>query len=461
MTRLVTLLALTATVCMAPHIAHAQLNVGGVYIDGDGVLREASTLSQTDQLKLLRAQAFEQASSTDLNAASPLRKVSLKRLEQTVVDLHAAGEPLPGEIRHLAGLQQVQYVFLFPDERDVVLAGPAEGWQQLPTGDVVGSHSLHPVLHLDDLIVALRFAFDDRQPDAFLGCSIEPTADGLRAHEAFLRQMGGQPDPTRLPQVLRGFEQAVGPQEIKLYGAPPSSRFALQMLAADYRLKRIAMGHDPPPLKRMSNYLELVARTGTAEMQHRWWFVSHFDAIRHTPDRLAFEFEGHGLKVQTAPTTPAPVSGPAPPKPGRQALLFADGFTKQFPQIAAKVPVFNELKNLVSLAVAAALIRNEKDAVQKDSGAGLEGSPIRLWRPRHFLDETACPLAVHSVPRRTPSLANVAAHPRSLVFSVSGGVEIDPAWLAKEKLKPARDEKLGESRAATVMPRQPDRWWWD
>ena len=40
-----------------------------------------------------------------------------------------ANQPLPDEVKYLAGLQRVQYVFVDPETKDVILAGPAEGWQ--------------------------------------------------------------------------------------------------------------------------------------------------------------------------------------------------------------------------------------------------------------------------------------------------------------------------------------------
>src|SRR4029077_13788582 len=129
---------------------------------------------------------------------------------------------------------------------------------------------------------------------------------------------------SQVPQIVREMEQVMGPQEIHVYGAAGSTRFALQMVAADYRLKRIALAHDPSPSKKVPSYLDLAepAVTGGPQKQHRWWFVGHFDAIRHSADRLAFEFEGPGLRVDTAPTQPKNAPHNAG-KPARAATAFA------------------------------------------------------------------------------------------------------------------------------------------
>src|SRR6185369_1824307 len=108
-----------AAVCLA-RTAAAQ--VGGVAIDADGILRDASVLSQSDRLKLLQSDAVEPSTTSEINVAAPLRKVSLKKLEQTVAELHVAGKPLPTDVRFLAGLQEVRYVFFTPESGDVVLA---------------------------------------------------------------------------------------------------------------------------------------------------------------------------------------------------------------------------------------------------------------------------------------------------------------------------------------------------
>ena len=41
-------------------------------------------------------------------------------------------------MRYLAGLLRVRYVFYYPDSKDIVLAGPAEGWVADPAGRIVG-----------------------------------------------------------------------------------------------------------------------------------------------------------------------------------------------------------------------------------------------------------------------------------------------------------------------------------
>lgn len=459
------LLAAMMLVTALPRAAFAQAGfgaVGGVFIDAKGMLRESSNLLRDDRLK--QAQSASALPAGAVAASSPLRKVSLPRLEAAVAEARKAGKPLPAEILHLAGLQQVRYAFFYPQTNDVVIAGPAEPWQPGPWGDLVGKTSGRPVLYLDDLIVALRYAFADGPTDGFLGCSIEPTEEGMRKHAEFVNRLQGF-DRTQAGQVARGMEQAMGPQQVLVYGAPPSSRFALQMIAADYRLKRLALGHDPSPFPSMApSYLDLLARSpGKLQPQHRWWFVAEYDAVRHTADRLGWEFEGTGLKVATAPTGGTFVDDGKQPKPSRVATVYAEMATRGMKGLIEKVPAFAELQNLVSLAVVSELIRQraENDPAGEGSAATTAESAGEVWRPGHFLDEAACPITELPIPKQTPSLANVRfVKDRHWLFSTSGGVEITPRKLAgEERLKLAKDDILEKNRAGA---RSDDRnWWWD
>jgi hypothetical protein len=438
--------------------AFAQLlAVGGVCVDPQGMLRETTSLPADDLRALLKSLPASTEPGTEVAAVSSLRKISLRRLEQELLARQGTADSLPAEVRYLAGLSAVKFVLFYPESGDVILAGPAEGWQVLPSGDVVGKKSNRPVLQLDDLVIALRYAFSEHDDGSFLGCSIEPTEQGLKGHAAFVRRLAGM-DGSQIPQVIDGMQQAMGPQDIHVYGVAPSSRFALETIAADYRLKRIALAHEPAPVRNLPSYLDLAEQTisGGPQRQHRWWFVGHFDAIRHTADKLAFEFEGNALRVDTAPTQTGSKTDRDAPKPSRAAKRFAELATKSIPELAAKIPSIAQLQNLVSLSVAAVLIRQQADAQRQ---ADREGT----WRPAHFLDDAACPVERFAAPRQTASLANVRFVKNQFwLFSISGGVAIDPEAMAEgEHLKPAAGARLQESRAASAAPAQSTRWWWD
>jgi hypothetical protein len=445
-------LALLATVFVF-HIAtprvEAQFAIGGVYIDAEGVLRQASTLEADSRLELLRAEAVGQASSGEMAQQSSLRRVSLARLQAVVRDLQQQGKPLPPEIRYVGGINQITHIFFYPDRSDVVIAGPAEGWKQLPTGEVVGIKSNRPVIHLDDLIVALRYAFDAQKTAPFIGCSIDPTQQGVNNYAAYMKRLRGI-DRSRLKQIFGGMEQAMGMQSIRLFGIPGSSRFALKMVAADYRLKRIALGHDPAPVKRVVSYLDLAARRSSPDRrQHRWWFVGDFDAIVHSPDKLAYELQGQGVKVVTATTNPgAAQQNGKEAKPSIPASQFAQSFSKNFDLIATKIPVFAELRNLITLSVVAELIAEHSRSENGKSA----------WKPTHFANAKECAIGTYATPTQVPSIANFRfGRARFWVISVSGGVEINPRSLLQTRKEATRGMVAS---ARTKSRSENDRWWW-
>ena len=103
----------------------------------------------------------------------PLRKVSLKALDEAVAQQLATGKPLPDVMQHLAGLQQIEYILVYPEQHDIVLVGPAEGWKVNPHGELVGISTGRPVMLLDDLLVALH-APATRPAAASVARSIQP-----------------------------------------------------------------------------------------------------------------------------------------------------------------------------------------------------------------------------------------------------------------------------------------------
>jgi hypothetical protein len=118
--------------------------VGGVSIDTDGLLNTA----RTDDLGIL-AKVRKQSLDTilgDLNDAVPMRKVSLRRLDAALEDCATSNKPMPDATKYLAGLQHVRYVFVYPEQKDIVLVGPAEGWRADERGNVVGRATGRPVM---------------------------------------------------------------------------------------------------------------------------------------------------------------------------------------------------------------------------------------------------------------------------------------------------------------------------
>ena len=102
-----------------------------------------------------------------------LRKISLSRLEKHLERCAAEGRSPTEEMRNLAGLYRIRYVLLYPDEHDVVLAGPAGPWRHDGEGRRLNVETGQPVVQLDDLVVVFRSMLAPE--GGRFGCSITPT----------------------------------------------------------------------------------------------------------------------------------------------------------------------------------------------------------------------------------------------------------------------------------------------
>ena len=413
--------------------------VGGVRIDASGAIERLQP-DALNQLAKERAAALEQASA-DMKRPSPLRKVSLRALEKALADNINTGTPIPDEMKLLAGLQKIQYVFVFPERQDIVLAGFGEGWKTNARGDIVGATTEKPVLTLDDLLTALRTA--EQAAQGGISCSIDPTPEGLdrlRAHVAGLRTIGNP------QQTGKSIEQALGPQSVTISGVSPTTHFAHVLVAADYRMKRLGMNLDPSPVAGLTSYLQLLGGggRGMSAVAPRWWLVPDYQPVLVDGEGLAYELRPGNVKCLTEDTVfsadgkkaQAGTSSPA-------AQKWADMMTTKYTQLAEKEPVFAELQNAMDLAVVGALIFKEQLA--RKAGYSL---PL-------LLNSNELPNDSYEAVKHTDSVASLMKKGNNWVISASGGVQINSWGIADKK---ETDAKLADTRKSVVESKT---WWWD
>lgn len=420
------LIALTVVglFCLVPGRTDAQFfrnpQVGGVKIDVDGVVSNP----ETAELKELQSawQAGLQAVPNDLQAATELRFVSLSRLEAQIAEAREKGKEIPDAVRFLAGLTRVKYILAYPDQHDIVLAGPAEGWRVDARGNVVGTSSGRPSLTLDDLMVALRVA--EQANISGISCSIDPTPEGIQR----MRQLSSKLSARNGPEAAgRAMEEAVGPQKITVTGVPATSHLARVIVAADFRMKRLGMGLEPAPVDGMPSYLTMIGR-GAGRLQNmmpRWWLAPDYEPLRRDADGLTWELRGQGVKCMTEQDFlnsegKLEHSGMAEPL----AQQWADAFTANFDELAREDSSFGQLRNVMDLAVVAAL-------VTKEGMFERTGIQIPLIRTNEPVDE-------YPAPRQVASQASFVKAGRNWVMSVSGGVQIFP-WQVADRTEVVSD----------------------
>jgi hypothetical protein len=245
-------------------------------------------------------------------------------------------------------------------------------------------------------------------------------------------------------QTLREYEQSLGPQQISVTGVPASSRFANVLVAADYRMKRLAMKMDEPPVTGLPSFLDM-ARPG-ATMTPRWWLSPDYEALHRDAEGLAWELRGVGVKCLTAEDTFGTAgertsTGQASP----MAQKWADNMTARYEALASKEPIFAELRNCIDLAVVSALILKE-DLIGR---AGCE-LPTLTGEKRFSVAE-------YNVPKQVHSKATAVKKGRNWVITASGGVMIQP-W---EMIQTAKASETVAAVRGKAFESRSKSWWWN
>lgn len=438
---------LVALVVAGPWAARADAqvvarSVGGVLIDAEGVISSVeATADGNRELLALREQARD-ASNADLQQANDLRKISLRRLSDALQRHIEAGTPLEDEMLFLAGLQRIEYVFVYPEQNDIVLAGFGEGWEIDETGAARGVSTGMPPMLLDDLLTALRGA--RQAASGGITCSIDPTPEGLQRLQSYVSSIENITDPQATAKAI---EEALGLQQITVGGVPDNSHFAMVLVAADYKMKRIGMNLDPSPVPGLTSYLQMIrgGGRGMSALAPRWWMVPDYAPLRTDGQGLAWQLPRQGVKTMTEDTVFA-ADGQKKQTGTSSALAqrWADMMTSRYQELAQKEPVFAELGNAINLAVVAALI------VKEDLGGMAQLNAPML------LDPARLPTPEFNPPRHAPSQVSMIRQGNNLVLSASGGVEIDSWGIA------SKQETTGElSPVREGAYSQAESWWWN
>ena len=411
--------------------------VGGVSISVDGLLTNA-TVDEVGKFRQLRMEL--KGAPQGLGEKTASRKVSLRRLDEAVRQCLDSGTPLPEEIVFLGGLQKIDYVLVYPDQKDIVLVGPAEGWKVDRKGNVVGQTTGRPVMLLDDLVVALRAATAPRPTS--LSCSIDPTPEGLQRVSAFAKTLHTMGDPQATGLAI---EERLGPQKITVGGVAETSHFARVMVAADYRMKRISMDLEPAPVANLPSFVQMTKASGSGmrNMLPRWWLAPNYEPLLRDEEGLSWQLRGasvktmsendyltaEGTKQQTGRTDPV-------------SARWAETFTARYDELSLVEPVFGELRNCMDLAIVAGLVAKENLL-----GKAQTSLPT-------LMNTSGMPTAQLPAPKQIASKAAVIHKGRKWIIA-AGGVQINP-WVVVEKNEVS--PKLTAVRSKTTLENG-NQWW--
>ncbi len=221
------------------------------------------------------------------------------------------------------------------------------------------------------------------------------------------------------------------------------------IVEADYHMKQIGIGLQPGT-DGVPSYLERLAaeRSLPTELDVlRWWFTLHPQAVECAEAGRVYVF--HSQAAQVLSENELLTARGDRIHTGRSQPLneqFARDFTREFPELAERYPVYADLDNLLRLAIAAALIETER-------------VPDRFgWSVDPWLDAESYVVPTARVPRWTESIINHQnVNARRFVAVVSGGVSFRAEQVRSPHRRAAHDLPI----PARLVPREAPRWWWD
>ncbi len=411
----------------------------GVWVDPQGQLKR-TTIGRFDEQhlqRLLQAGGGQPADSQYAwHQSSPLRMVSLRQLDQILFQASIKGSGITPEAIRLAGLNQVLYVLVDLAAEDIVLAGPANGFQN--------------GFFLEDLAVVAALI---RQQTAAFGCSIEPVHENLLRTQQYITSATAQKQLSQSPdRFVKKLEQIIGRHEAQVFGMSSRTSTAVALLAADEHMKLVGFGKAQLPIN-VSNYFDFLEREATIPQKSlvRWWFDYTDQPISVNRDQNLFRLPANcvGLFSEQQFLT----------QQGRQATgqkdPSAEAFAREFSQH------LGQLRELDSNYSRTCCVFEIALALQ----VALESSKMpdyRAWFP------TLCGLGqVESSSVPEPQSVNglsawhYSKSKRSNIAIVSGGVQVNPTSLARSD-----NWQVSELLTGSVVPQPKDslrhsQWWWD
>lgn len=368
-------------------------------------------------------------------AGSGLRTISLKQLDAALSAVAARGMQPTAQMLQLAGITHIQYVAIDEENQDVLISGPAAK----VAGDENG-------FLLEDLRTLAALMNDHTAP---LGCSLDPSNQGILAAQQFLADPAVIGRLGRTPQMVADQLQAkVGPHMVNIFGMDPTTSTALALVDADEHMKRVGLGL-AMTVPKIKTYFDHLERKGQAPAQSliRWWFAYNDAPITVNETSDLFELPAQTVAVMSEQQwVNANGVRQATGAVDEAADAFASEMTARLNDLRATQPAYARLQGIFELGLALQLAIEASDQPS-----------LAEWFPSLCHRSKAT-----TAGRQTPkSVEGVTAWDRlpngTVVAVISGGVKLEPASVA------SRTSQSHISRPAQLDAAQGTsaQWWWD
>jgi hypothetical protein len=407
----------------------------GIEVNADGRVLPLSR-EKSEALGKMMADVLESPPEA-LDKKVPRRTISLKKLDAEVQEIVEQYAVLPDAIRYLGGLTSIDYIVAVPENNDLLLIGPAEGWRTDIAGNVVGNQTGQPLLVFEDFLIALR-QWNQPVPPRTLVCTIEPALESTtkitRLNQQFSNITASNADAYAV-----AIEEAYGENPITMIGVPASSRFARVLVAADFQMKRIALGLEPSQVRNIPSYVSLLS-TSRPNISPRFWLLPEYATITHDSTKLTWRLGDIRIRAMSHEDYLSPQRSGST---DRAAMVWCRNMAENYDALAKRQPVFGELRNNMRLALAAALIRQENLLSKANCTLTI------------LLDETKLKLVDYPEPKSV-AFQSIRAQSGFSTIVACGGVEINPQDTVRNNV---RLESRIDSERERLIQTLGDEWW--
>ncbi|MDX1930432.1 MAG: DUF1598 domain-containing protein [Pirellulaceae bacterium] len=409
----------------------------GVYVDPKGYMRR---MKESGQLPVNLRLATSSSPKHPWRRASKLRTVSLKQLDASLAATRESGLQPSIDLLKVAGLSRITYVKVLADEEDILIAGPA-------------GENEHGFL-LEDLATVAAMINQQTTP---MGCSIEPTNEGILAAQQMLQERGALDRLARNPKLLvEQMQDKVGAHNVSVFGLPAHCSTALALVDADEHMKRVGFGtvKTTPYVKSYFDFLDEQSAIPNQSLV-RWWFAFSDEPILANGANQMFQLPDNVVSVLSEQQRVSQNAERAPTGGNdSSADKFAKELTRSIPELRKTLPTYARLCGVfeAGLALQVALEIN--------------GEPnLRAWFPNLCnLGRSLCETPTIASPKTVEGLTTWhRLKSGTTVAVVSGGVKIDlQAVAGREHWKDAKFLAPSAVPTQAAVPTTAhSQWWWD